>query len=70
MDVQPRPRRMAPKQFVEVFVNLPMSQELRDRIDAALADGEKRTVFIREAISRELTRRERTQRRERKGGEG
>lgn len=50
---------MAPKQFVEVFVNLPLSQEMRDQIDAALVDGEKRTVFIREAISRELKRRER-----------
>lgn len=59
IDVQPKPRRMAPKQFVEVFVNLPLSQEMRDQIDAALVDGEKRTVFIREAISRELKRRER-----------
>jgi predicted DNA-binding protein len=50
---------MAPKQFVEVFVNLPMSQELRDRIDAALVGGEKRTVFIREAIELHLKRRER-----------
>lgn len=58
-DVHPRPRPMAPKQFVEVFVNLPLSQEMRDQIDAALVKGEKRTVFIREAISRELKRRER-----------
>jgi hypothetical protein len=30
-----------------------------DRIAAALADGEERTAFIREAVERELERRER-----------
>jgi hypothetical protein len=30
-----------------------------DRIDAALADGEKRADLIREAVERELKRRER-----------
>lgn len=30
-----------------------------DRIDAALADGEDRTGFVREAVERELKRRER-----------
>lgn len=29
------------------------------RVDAALADGEKRSDFIREAVERELSRRER-----------
>jgi hypothetical protein len=29
-----------------------------DRIAAALADGEERTAFIREAVERELARRE------------
>ena len=29
-----------------------------DRIGAALADGEERTAFIREAVERELARRE------------
>lgn len=65
MDVQPRPRRMAPKQFIDVHVNLPLPQDMKDRIDAALAPGEKRTAFIRAAIDRELKRRER-----KSGGEG
>jgi hypothetical protein len=30
-----------------------------DRIDAVLADGEERTAFVREAVERELKRRER-----------
>jgi len=30
-----------------------------DRIAVALADGEKRTAFIREAVEREIERRER-----------
>lgn len=59
MDVQPRPRRMAPKQFIDVHVNLPLPQDMKDRIDAALEPGEKRTAFIRAAIDRELKRRER-----------
>lgn len=30
-----------------------------ERIDAVLADGEERTSFVREAVERELKRRER-----------
>lgn len=30
-----------------------------DRIDAVLQDGEERTAFVREAVERELKRRER-----------
>lgn len=30
-----------------------------DRIDAVLAEGEDRTAFVREAVDRELKRRER-----------
>jgi hypothetical protein len=30
-----------------------------DRIDAVLEDGEERTAFVREAVERELKRRER-----------
>lgn len=59
MDVQPKPPRMAPKQFVDEHINLPLPKGMKDRIDAALLNGEKRTVFIREAIERELKRRER-----------
>lgn len=33
-----------------------------DRIDAVLAEGEERTAFVREAVERELKRRERSSR--------
>jgi hypothetical protein len=33
-----------------------------DRIDAVLEDGEERTAFVREAVERELKRREKSNR--------
>lgn len=50
---------MAPKQFIGEHINLPMPEGMKDRIDAALVTGEKRTAFIRAAIETELKRRER-----------
>lgn len=57
--VQATQRSMAPKQFIDVHINLPMPQDMKDRLDAALVPGEKRTAFIREAIDEKLRRRER-----------
>src|SRR6266545_2386810 len=42
----------------EIRINLPLSQELIDRIDAALGPEKYRTGLIREALRRELERRE------------
>src|SRR6266487_5308165 len=38
----------------EIRINLPLSQELIDRIDAALGPDKYRTGLIREALRREL----------------
>jgi hypothetical protein len=38
----------------EIRINLPLSQELIDRIDAALGPEEYRTGLIRDALRREL----------------
>lgn len=46
------------KQWTE-RITLPMAGGTTARIDAALADGEVRLDLIREAIERELKRRER-----------
>jgi metal-responsive CopG/Arc/MetJ family transcriptional regulator len=43
----------------EIRINLPLSQELIDRIDAALGPEKYRTGLIRDALRRELERRER-----------
>jgi hypothetical protein len=40
-------------------VNLSLAAGVKDRIAAVLRDGEDRLAFIREAIERELKRRER-----------
>lgn len=61
-DVHPRPRPMAPKQFIGENVNLLLPPGTKEKIDALLLPGEKRLVFIREAIDREIKRRDRTQR--------
>lgn len=57
--VQATQPAMAPKQFIGENLNLLMPAGTKDRIDAALEPGEKRLAFIREAIDRELKRRER-----------
>lgn len=59
MNVQATPRVMAPKQFVEENVNLLLPAGTKERIAAVLLPGEKRLAFIREAIDREIKRRER-----------
>jgi metal-responsive CopG/Arc/MetJ family transcriptional regulator len=49
----------------EIRINLPLSQELIDRIDAALSPEKYRTGLIREALRRELERREKAKPRSR-----
>lgn len=51
-----------PKLYPE-RITLPLTAEMLKRADAALADGEERVAMIREAIDRELTRRERDSKR-------
>jgi hypothetical protein len=53
---------MAPKQFVEENVNLLLPAGTKERIASVLLPGEKRLAFIREAIDREIKRRERNTR--------
>lgn len=60
MNVQATPRPMAPKQFIGENLNLLLPPGTKDRIDAVLLPGEKRLVFIREAIAREIKRREKS----------
>jgi hypothetical protein len=50
---------MPRKKLYPVRLTLPLSQEVADQIDAALAEGEARLDLIREAIGRELKRRSR-----------
>lgn len=46
------------KQF-PIRITLPLTREMLKRADAALADGEVRLDLIRQALDRELKRRER-----------
>lgn len=50
---------MGRKKMWDERILLPLTSEVLERIDAALADGEARLDLIREAINRELKRRER-----------
>lgn len=43
-------------------LTLPLNKETVERMDAALADGEARLDLVREAIERELRRREKSKR--------
>ena len=47
-----------------VRIVLPMDERMADRITASLVEGEPRVHFIREAIDRELKRRERLKNKE------
>jgi hypothetical protein len=60
-------KKMARRKIFEIRINLPLSQELITRIDAVLGSEEYRTGLIREALRRELERREKAKPR-RKGG--
>ncbi|MDZ4318300.1 MAG: hypothetical protein U1A07_05580 [Phenylobacterium sp.] len=62
--VQATSPAMAPKQFIDENINLPLPKGMKGRIDAALVTGEKRVGFIRAAIEAELRRRERKPRSE------
>lgn len=50
---------MGRKKLWEERILLPLKTETLGRVDAALRDGEARLDLIREAIDRELKRRER-----------
>lgn len=50
---------MGRKKLWDERILLPLASETLQKIDAALADGEARLDLIREAIDRELKRRER-----------
>lgn len=53
------PRRMGRKKEWTEQLRLPLADGTTARIDAVLADGEPRLDMIREAIDREIKRRER-----------
>lgn len=50
---------MGRKKLWDERMHLTLPLGAKDRIDAALREGEDRLAFIREAIERELKRRER-----------
>jgi hypothetical protein len=50
---------MGRKKVWDERILLPLSTEILERVDAALRDGEARLDLIRDAIERELRRRER-----------
>jgi predicted transcriptional regulator len=52
-------RAMGRKKLWTARLTLPLTDEVVGRMDAALAEGEARLDLIREAIERELKRRER-----------
>jgi Arc/MetJ-type ribon-helix-helix transcriptional regulator len=53
------PRRMGRKKLWSENINLTLPEGAKARMDAALEEGEDRLDLIREAIERELKRRER-----------
>ena len=60
--------RMPRRKLFEARVNLPLTADLLARIDAALRSDEYRVDFVRDAIKRELERREAGQKRRRAKG--
>ena len=54
---------MPRRKLFEARVNLPLTADLLARIDAALRSDEYRVDFVRDAIKRELERREAEQKR-------
>lgn len=48
------------KKLFGIRITLPLSDDMAERIDAALAPGEVRLDLIRDAIERELKRRDRS----------
>jgi hypothetical protein len=55
--------RMPRRKLFEARINLPLTADLLARIDAALRSDEYRVDFVRDAIKRELERREAEQKR-------
>ena len=56
--ISAKPRRMGRKQINHEQTPARVPEGTLARIDATLADGDKRSDFIREAVERELERRE------------
>ena len=56
--ISAKPRRMGRKQINHEQTPARFPEGTLARIDATLADGDKRSDFIREAVERELERRE------------
>lgn len=52
------PRKMGRKKLWSENINLTLPEGAKARMDAALREGEDRLALIREAIERELKRRE------------
>lgn len=50
---------MPRQKLFPIRITLPLSAEMAARTDAALGDGEDRVAFIRQAMDREIKRRER-----------
>jgi metal-responsive CopG/Arc/MetJ family transcriptional regulator len=50
-------RDMGRKKEYPVRLTLPLSDEMAERVDEALAEGEDRVSWIRDAIERKLKRR-------------
>jgi hypothetical protein len=57
--------RMPRRKLFEARINLPLTADLLARIDAALRSDEYRVDFVRDAIKRELDRREAARQRKR-----
>jgi metal-responsive CopG/Arc/MetJ family transcriptional regulator len=57
--------RMPRRKLFEARINLPLTADLLARLDAALRSDEYRVDFVRDAIKRELERREAEQKRRR-----
>lgn len=55
-------RKMGRTKLWPIRLTLPVTEELRDRLDAAREGEESRLDVIREAVERELKRRERAAR--------
>ena len=59
IDICDSPRRMGRKMEWPDKIIAPLAAGSLDRIAATLADGETKTDFLRTAVDRELSRRER-----------
>jgi hypothetical protein len=61
--VHDTPRKMGRKKLWAENINLTLPEGAKDRMNAALEEGEDRLDLIRDAIERELKRREKAKKR-------